>query len=436
MNIHTLREGDVQSRRGRAISYPHRRGLFKRAFSFLFSPAVAASLALVGYYAFAGLTNKLLPEGSLGGILIRAATTFVIIVAFLRFADRRNGVGMKFLFPLLVFATAYTLRLVHNFYVDTIYIYIPFDANQVFMIFLASGIGPAIAIARMQGAIRDDQFKTALTFLCLLFLVGLALNRGELSASSLGGSSGRLILEKINPIPMANTAFAFVIFYALIFMRSRRNLIEAVVLVPILMIVVLYAGSRGAFASGIAAILLYVLFLKGTRRIWAMVGLSAAAVAAFAFLGRQHFEFMISRFESMIGLGAGRIDGSTQIHLVQWETAFEQFLNDPLVGRYIIETSFNFYPHNIYLESLASVGLLGSIFFLIHIMLASRAAVGIIRQPGFGMAAVFAAVLFFRSSISYFATSSVWAATDYWIASSLVIAIWYGAPRILNQPWK
>ena len=408
-----------------------RRGLLVYIFSLLLSPAMAALLALTGYYVLALYAHIFFPDSSFGGILIRLGTLLAIFVAFVRFAKRRNGVRGVYLVPLVLFALAYIARVTQNYYFDEIIL--PFEPQHVFLIFI-SGIISAIALAQIQGAIRDEQFLPILTLLCLLFLGGTVLNIDELMASREGGGGGRIGLEKINPIPLAHTAFAFIIFYTLVFVRSRRYLIEAGFFVPALLMIVLYSGSRNAFVAGIFSISLYVLLLKGTLRVWMIVGTSVATLAIVMFLGGEHFDLMFDRLRRLTGESGISTDKSIDLHFLAWSAAFQQFLDNPLAGSYIIERVVGWYPHNIYLESLGAVGLLGSVPFLMHIMLACRAAIGIIRTPGFGTAAVFVAVLFFRDSIAFGSGGAIWSAPNYWVCSTLVIAFWYGYRRSIPAP--
>lgn len=403
----------------------HRDSMLGQLFSFLLSPSMAAALALVGYYAFAGISNAVSPEGSLGGILIRIGTLFVILVAFMRFANRRNAVGLALLVPLAIFAIAYTLRIFDNFSLG--FNSIPFTLNQVFLIFVVSGIIPAFLLSQIQGGIRSDQFMKAISLMCLLYLVGMALNANELLTSrSLG--AGRIALEKINPIAMAHAAFAFIIFYVIVFRQSPRYFIEAAIFTPALLLIVLYTGSRGALVSGVITIALYVLLLKGTRRIWMAVSLIAVILIGFTY-GLENFEGMIDRFDRLRGIG----DGSTQKHLQAWTGAFQQFLDHPVTGGYIIEHSTNYYPHNIYLESLMAVGLVGSVPLFVHIALAFRGAFGIIRARKFSIVKMFIALFFVRESIALATYSSIWGANGFWVSSTLVIAFWYG--RMLKRPY-
>jgi O-antigen ligase len=390
---------------------------------------MAVLLALFGYSIFAGYVNKFIPEGSLGGIIIRAVTFFVVISSTLRYGAKRNGVSFKHLAPLAFFFFVYLARSYENFYLSNALP--PYEPVQFYMLLLLTVIFPTFALVKIQGAIDSQRFTGMMTFFCVVFLVSIVLNYHDLSESQAQASGGRIMLEKLNSISMAKMAVSFILFYAIVFQRSKRYLVEAGVMLPPLLLIVLLSGSRSAFVSGGVAVLIYILLLKGTRRVWMILGLMLAAAGIFAVLGADKFDFMIHRFDTMLGSGTGNYDGSTQLHIQSWLGAYQQFIDDPIVGRYIYELSTGFYPHNIFLEALAATGLLGGGALLLHLAISVRAAVGILRAPRSDTALKFMAIL----SFSYLGTSAtsgaLYSASGYMISSSLVIAFWYG--RKLNK---
>ncbi len=50
---------------------------------------------------------------------------------------------------------------------------------------------------------------------------------------------------------------------------------------------------------------------------------------------------------------------------MEWASAWNQFLSSPIIGDQIVTTYDYFYPHNIYLEVIMSLGILGGIVFII-----------------------------------------------------------------------
>ena len=394
--------------------------ILARVISLVTSPSLAFALSMIGYYVLATYTNKLLPEGSLGGILIRAGTLCVVIIAHWRWARPKLSVRPIFIMPLVIFMGIYMFRISDNLSGN---LYFPIDNRTLFLILGVSTLIPALALSRIQGGLRDDQTVVVFSLLCMTFIGGMALNLDVLLSPD---ASARLSLDKVNPIGMAETAFAFILYYIVAFSHSRRVMVEAIILLPILALVVLYSGSRGALLAGSFAIVIYIILLRGSQRLLMILGLGFSISTCLAIFGKHHLDFMLRRLQ---GLSDGR-DISARSHFEAWQGAWQQFLDDPLFGRYAIELSKGTYPHNIYLESLMAVGLLGSIPFIIHIGLALRASVGIVRSRQFGISATLGAIIFFRELIAHAGKSSLWGATGFWIASTLVIAIWYGRNHV------
>jgi len=408
---------------------PLLRGDAKKRHKFLgllFSPAFALSLAFFGYYSFAGFVNFFLPKGDLGSILIRSGILIFIAISFLRTTRISTSVTRLVLLPVILFLLAYFMRLIENIYLADIYI--PPGPRLILPIFVFSGIATAFALSRIVHAIRDEDFTIVLSGLCIIFLAGMALNIDVLMQSA----EHRMMLEKINPISMAHLAFAFLIYYLLVFSRSKRLAVEAAVITPVLLLIVVYAQSRGAYIAGAGAIAIYILLLKGTRRVWLLVGLSVVGLIVAYTAAIEHFEIAIHALQRIDIYN----DASTHGRYISFYGAWEQFNDNFAFGQYAVERTTGYYPHNIYLESLMAVGFIGTIPFAIHLMLAIRAAAGIIRTHRFSIAPVLVSILFFREAIASMASGSLWGNTGFWITSILVIVFWYGQPRCLKRSMR
>lgn len=395
-----------------------------RISSFLFSAATAFAVATIGYYCFAGIPNMLMPDSSLGGILIRAGTIALVVIAWLRYFKYRDRVGAAYLLAAIVFLSAYTLRMIDNAIFQGIQL--PPDNTRAFLFFGISTVIPAFLIAGMAWRIDDRAFRVVMTGLCAVFLLSLLGNRDELLVTA----ESRMMLDKINPISLAHAALAFVFYYFLIYSKSKILLIEAIFLVPLLLFVIVLAQSRGAVISGTAAILFYVLLLKGTRRIWALLGLVFGSVMLATVVAPEQFRIVVDGLERIVS----GTDMSTNIREQAYTGGWEQFLQDPVFGRFILELSTNYYSHNIYLESLMAVGLVGTAFFAMHLAIALRAAIGIVRSSTQEIAPKFVSLLFFKQLVSDAASGTVYNATVFWIASFLLIALWYGRPDSRRPP--
>ncbi|TIT21301.1 MAG: O-antigen ligase family protein [Mesorhizobium sp.] len=407
------------------------RGGFRRRFAhlkgyvdrrILFSPATAFALAICGVYAFAGWVNRFDPEGSTGSILVRLAIVLITFGSYVLLPSKLRS-STAALLPMKLFFVLYLCRLVENVYLSSINI--SPGPMMVFSVFLVSSVGATLIIASMDRAIRNTDMILVMNALCVIFLIGLYLNRDVLFAAQ----GERMSIDKINPIAMGHTAFAFLIYLFLVLGKTRKLTIQAIILGPMLLMVVVFSKSRGAYIAGAGSLLVYILLLKGSKRVFAVLGALFVAMAILATSGVELIDVVIARLQT-INVDA---DQSTMVRSQLFAGAWGQFLENPVFGRYAVEMQFNFYPHNIYLESLMAMGALGSLPFAAHILLALRSTVGIIRSGKFPLAAVLTAVLFIREAIAGMASGSLWGNSVFWVTSALTISFWYGYQGFLAK---
>lgn len=392
--------------------------------------AFLVSFPTIGYYTFAAYVNVLAPEGSIGAIIVRAGCLAIVALAWLLVprGQRRRFGGL--LLPATIFSLFYACRLFQNMlFLD---IEIQPGNVTVLLTFFVSSLIPAFLLASMERGIRDEDMIFLLSVFAILFVIGMGLNRELLMETA----ERRMALDKINPISLAYVASSLMMFYLLAFARSKRIKVEALVVVPVLLLIVSLARSRGMMISTGITLLVYVLMLKGTRRIWVLSGLAAAAAVIGFYANPEYLGYAI---EALNRINVNT-DMSTAGRVLLYEGAWRQFIDDPLLGRYAAEVSSGYYyPHNIYLESLMAVGLIGTIPFAIHLFLASRAAIGVLREKERSFTRVFVALLFIRDAIGAAASGALWGIPGFWITSFVIIVMWYGRKqdeRHLINYWR
>lgn len=390
------------------------------------SPAAAFVLLFptLGYYTLASYVNIIAPTSSLGSIAIRIASLAVLFIAFARLGRRQKKSLGYLLLPASVFLVFYLFRLMENvLYLDMT---IPPRNVVVLLTFLMSGIVPAYMLAWSERGIRDDDMRVALSLMAMLFVAGMALNWEALAASS----DRRLELEKINPISLAYVASSLLLFYLLAFAGSKRAKMEAIVIVPIMLLIVSLARSRGMMLSTGLTLVVYVLALHGKSRIKTLLIFASAGLAIGSYADPRYLDAMIQAM-SRIDM---HTDMSTVSRALSFRGAWLQFLENPLFGRYAVELQLNYYPHNIYLEALMSVGLMGTVPFAIHVTLALRAAWGLLRERERSLSRTFVALLFIREAVGAAASGAIWSVAGFWISSFLVMAMWYPRRRQSRLP--
>ncbi|ESX65432.1 hypothetical protein X759_28830 [Mesorhizobium sp. LSHC420B00] len=392
----------------------------------MFSPGFAFSLSILGFHSLATMVSSGDTDNQSLSIYIRIFIFFVVVIAFFRVAPRPYKPLTHQFLPGTVFLFLYTTRLLENIYLSGIDV--GNGSAVVLGIFLFSGVIPAYALSLRYRGIKDEDFVPAAVILLLCAAAGMILNRDAL----LDSATGRMAMDRINPIALGHLGFAYVIFFVVTFKRSLSIKLLSVFSIPLLALVIVYTRSRGPYLAGAGALMLYVLLLKGTRRVWLLFGLGLA-VLVIAFVASPDLVDIVTTQLSRTDVNS---DMSNQMRVIAFTGAWNQFLDHFLIGRYVVELQTGYYPHNIYLESLMSVGIIGSIPFAMHVMFAIRSAVGIIRDPRSTIWATFAALLFFREALGSFVSGGIWGATGFWISSFLIIAVWHGGfPAVQHRPF-
>lgn len=402
-----------------------RKSFIARFLPAVFSPASALALSMLGFYSLATMVSVEGDDNQRLSIYIRIFLIAVVSVAYLRGSPKPFRPLDRAMLPGTVFLFLYMLRLFENIYLSDIEV--GNGTAVVVGIFVLSGILPAYALSLRYRGIKEDDFVPVTILLFLCAAVGMIINIDSLLESS----AERMAMDRINPIALGHLGFAYIIFFVIAFKRSLWIKLLAVVCLPLLALVIVYTRSRGPYLAGAGALLLYVLLLKGTQRVWLLSGLGLAVVIVGFVMSPDLVDIVTTQLSRTDIIS----DMSNQLRVVAFTGAWNQFLDHFLVGRYVVELQTGFYPHNIYLESLMSVGLIGSIPFVMHIVLAIRSAVGIIRDKRSTIWATFVALMFFREALGSFVSGGIWGATGFWIASFLVIAVWHGGyPGVQRRP--
>lgn len=387
----------------------------------LFSPAMAFALGFttIGYYTFATYISLAGDVGSGYAIAYRGFTVLVLLMMFSGRRYIRRKLTRK-LVPGILFLILYLIRMLENILLRGVVIE-PGNAKAL-LSYLFGAILSSLILASVWRAYDPRDLQRILSFLAIVFSIGALIAINGISAAD---ENFRLSLEKVNPISLAYVGSSFMLFYLVVAQKSKKIAIEAIVVVPILLFIALKAQSRGMMLSTAAVVVIYFLILRGTRKIvFTLIG-GLLALAAIIVANPQ----VIDRALGSISKIGSESDLSTAMRAISFQGAYEQFLADPIFGRWVIELTTNYYPHNLYLESLMAVGIVGSLPLIVHLCFASFASLSILRLRQGSWVWTFFALLFFREAIGSGASGSIWGNVNLWITSFIVIAIWDGHKR-------
>ncbi len=383
------------------------------------SPSMALALGFpsIGYYTFAtyaSLSGAGM-EGSVAAIATRASALLVLGAAFFSAWRYRTPLPAR-LIPGLLFVGIYLLRMLENIGLQGVSI--AYGNGKAFLIFIFSSILTSLALSIIWRGLSSRDCRIIFSFMAVFFTAGALFsmdNSGML----------RLAFTKVNPISLAYVCSSFIFYYLLIAQKSWRAGIEAVIMIPFLIMIAAQAQSRGMMISSAVCLMIYIATRRGKHLFVTLGMMGLLLVMVMLTIDYHYFETALAALQRIDPVN----DRSTAIRVLLFRGAFEQFLADPLFGRYVNELNTGFYPHNIYLESLMAVGFIGSIPFFLHLFFASTAAFSILWSNNTNWLWAFIALMFFREAIGAAASFSIWGIPGFWITSFLVIAIWHGRRR-------
>lgn len=384
----------------------------------LLSPAMAFALSFptIGYYTFQTYTSLAGIEGSGPAIAFRALMVLAVLTAFLWAAPFRSALPRQAI-PGILFLVIYFYRLLENMLIQNVIIS---PSNEfVLLNFFLNLVLPSIVLAALWRGFKTTDAQTILTVATICFAAAATFLVGRLTEQP---DNTRLAFDKVNPIALAYVCSSFLLYYLCASQHNRRLMIEAALVAPILLFVTAKAQSRGMMIATAGSLVIYFALLRGGQRVVAITICAFVAVLATLTLDPRLFEIVISALNRVTDAN----DMSTAGRMNSFQGAWEQFLADPLFGRYVEEQRTNYYPHNIYLESLMAVGLLGTFPLFLHLLFSTISAVGVLRSKDLNWFWTLIALLYFREAIASAASGSIWVNNGFWITSFMLTAMWYG----------
>ncbi len=207
-------------------------------------------------------------------------------------------------------------------------------------------------------------------------------------------------------------------------------------LIPIFLIVGLFTlilgGSRGPFLITILLLLLLLLLFYKKKKISVLLVLKTLTV--FVIVVTLIFNLVATHFDEQIALFKRFDDLSNNSNNFADRdprgasiiSAFNQFVENPILGDQFVGKLDNFYPHNIFVETLMSLGLLGFVIFLVINISAIFNMTKMMNSynPNYIFIGIFGLAIFFSSTIS----GCLFASPEFWLFSSLLIST-----RVLNK---
>jgi O-antigen ligase len=378
-------------------------------------------LTIFGYWSTAPIASILFNAISIDDALYGPAfrVGLILFSLFVFFRNFQSILRIVFLFPIFIFTIFYFYRAYDSYFISRHVVNID---PQVVFLFLASTLVFGVTATTLNRAlVADDRlfFRHAVV-ISVIFLIGLSFNFDQLFVVTQSQAS----LARVNSIGLSVIASSFLLLFLVMFpVLAARQKAIALALIAAFTFVLMLSKSRGPLV-GLAASLLFLLLFAPIRSRMIYLGLLLIGFAGTLLL--EYFfgysivsEITIKFFAEMDGTAGD----SATMRLVAWRAAWDQFMEHPLFGRYLVESAYNFYPHNIILEAMMATGVVGTLFLLAHLGITLRFCARSIGSTMATKAELFVALLFVKELTQAMFSGAIWGAAGVYVTSFCLIGI-------------
>ena len=398
-----------------------------------YSLIVVLALSIAGYPIVASLTSLLGVENRSAALGFRFVLFFSsIAVIFAVLSNRAVFFRSPAWLPLTVFWTTYITRL----WLDTLINLVPLSRDQIeYWIWAIGGcLVPMVALmarpdeATGRKALIATYWITASAAVLVLVATWADISTGV----ALTIERGRLELSALNPISVGHLGGSMTLIATHRILcgeyRNGNTIFRATyILFAVVGLVLLIAsGSRGALIGTIIAPLM--LAAAGVRRRRGLLSIVfIVSLVASGILMAKYAEDALG-FATVTRLVGGvnpEFDTGASARLQLMGAAWNQFLDSPVLGSGVEESTGLDYPHNVVIESFMATGILGGTAFVMLIMIAVRASWHLLNTVPQQR---WVAMLCIQYIVGAQFSGSLWGNTILWALMGAVFAL--GVPRV------
>lgn len=383
--------------------------------SFLLNSVVF--LTFLGFYATILLLINLGLSGQTRIITIplRMIIGLLCSVIFLIGIKNRSKSFLVF----LVFAVIYLLRIITDFALNE-FLYISYF--EIFFYFISYVVIPFIAITKVDfNKINvNSLFKTFLSsafifsFLSFVFYFKYIGNVVRLSSSTVGE-------DVVNPLILsycATLVIGVLVFYLINNKPSRLQKIIILSTISLAVVPFFLGASRGSLFALFVPFIIMAFSSISIKNFSKIFIISVFVIIALVFLDNYLGSGLLNRFlGTKDAIEAG--EGSAS-RLGIWKQSLTQFINHPLFGDKLNTKYVNQYPHNIYIEVLQQVGIIGFLPVMVLSFFALKFSILIFKNaPQYSWITIF----FLQSIMQNMFSGAIYTATWFWTGMALVFSL-------------
>lgn len=378
-------------------------------------------LSIFGFPVFVTLSLIFGFNTSDGSIFYRFLVVFFSLLVILLQIKKLPKLKLN---ALTLFFILYSVRIVYDLSlkgITTSYI----ETSKIYLFYFGGIILPAIAISFMNinfNKLNQLIFHISL-IQCFFVAYGLYLlygfdilsllsDRYLFTSSEINDGNG----SPLNPILVSRsgaTLFAL-LFVNILFNKVKLKSIVSLISFILSFSLILLGGSRGPLIACVL-ILIFSLFYYYKESI------NKNIIYGFLIFLLMYFgiNYLINNYSESIGLVTRINDsllnssGFTFGREEHFKSAFNQFLNNPIIGDKIFDNHSNFYPHNLFLEAFMALGLFGGSLFLLFIF---HKLIYFSEKKSF----INLYILFSMFTLFSCTSGAIWNSIEFWIIAFVV----------------
>ncbi len=281
----------------------------------------------------------------------------------------------------IAFWILYSVRLIY----DREFVGLKFGASafKFYSIAFGSCLFTALAVVLntryVKLQVAKNVFYVTILLACLSVIVTILKVYGTLNLAVIASRAAFYIeiegdeIAVLNPITISFSGELLAIFSLaniLLFKNKKRANFFYLISFFIGLFVLILGASRGPlFAFVILLAFLFLVYFWYVRKtqmfFFKLFATPLVLLILFIQFVLPNVEWKnIEIINRLLIFAEGRSTGEKEVRNYLWESAWQQFLEHPILGDQFLERSYLHYPHNIYLESLMATGIIGGTIFL------------------------------------------------------------------------
>lgn len=392
--------------------------------------ALLYGLVIAGYPLISILPLLLKTESQPISVSFRAFVLALSIAIIIFVIGKKRSYKGIFWLPLLVFWSFYIFRLVS----DTILfpINLGFEVSTYYSFIFGVSLIPMLAFFMVS---TDEQtlkraFNMTVVVVTVASIIALYFNFTVALVENLKMLNvGRMYSETLNPISLGHLGVSSVLLSSFFLLLNKTaSWLHKGFFISLLLLGLFTTGlaaSRGpamALIVGIIILIFSEFQLKTSLRILSFSTIFFTTIYVGAYYIEETFGFLIiSRVQTTID------EGGDLNRFQLFTDAWNQFLDNPLLGSALEELNSQYYPHNVVIESFMATGFIGGTAFCLLIVMSLIATFRLMRTQ---VNNKWIALLYVQYLTGALFSGALWASNTMWCLMVAVVSLSY---RIMPQ---